>query len=642
MTFDHRTRASPCHGRQRRDGLPSPRSRACGSYFPGWSTRRPLPLDTATRSAARARPRHAASARATRPRRRGRGAWSASPSTSDLTAQEQEQRRDREVSWRRAPTAPRRSPACSPDAKYYLWSDPNGPQQTDSYVQGMLPERVHHLAHRRRAEPRHSAVLLGDGRLRRPARAPSRSRSDRRPPQLCGNGQSTVGQASVETFVIGFAVSTVRRRDARPRTARSSPRTAPTRASATATSPNLPALTVATRRACGRPSALAARCSASRSSAAATTPTSPTPRATCRSALGAILASIAQNTTTRTTPAYSPAITNSSRARAARRRTTVGVSRVVQPVAGATLVGRRAAAALRLHLLRLGLHRHPAVIQIPHGDDFADEPELGHRDPRQFIAFQPAANPITGVVDSTTTIRPYVAVTGGDGIGQLLGHEVRGCGGGGRSPQHHAQALGIPTSAKPAPTSSTVNGAQKCAHAAQCATMLLDFTSRSRPSTAPHDFSFVSRCGNALGDIFHANPDRRRAARARCCRTRLHRLRLGYACDGRRPAATSSTPRPTTACCTPSGRTRRSSRTTRCGRCSCRRVMPNLLVGSYPSSHEFLARRLARREGRRLGSRRSRTRRDPTAWHTMLVAGYGPQLAGLLRGGRDQPESRPG
>ena len=99
-----------------------------------------------------------------------------------------------------------------------------------------------------------------------------------------------------------------------------------------------------------------------------------------QNALGAILADIAKNTTTRTTPAYSPVITNvAGEPERLAEQQREHLPRLVQPLAGKAVVGRPPAAALRVHLLGVGLH-HPAAGHPERpGRRLRRQPELEHR-----------------------------------------------------------------------------------------------------------------------------------------------------------------------------------------------------------------------------------------------------------------------
>ncbi|MGH7297475.1 MAG: hypothetical protein ACRELB_21240, partial [Polyangiaceae bacterium] len=143
------------------------------------------------------------------------------------------------------------------------------------------------------------------------------------------------------------------------------------------------------------------------------------------------------------------------------------------------------------------------TIQTAQGDDFAANLNSNNGPARTFIAFQPAT--VGGVTDATTTIRPYAATTGGDGVGQYKATVYSGPAAT-VDTQVSYQAMNLPLSG--CTYTSKLNGAQKSLLPADCATMLLDYTfgvGFTKGGSYP-EFSFVSRAGNAFGSIYHASP----------------------------------------------------------------------------------------------------------------------------------------
>ncbi|MGH7297474.1 MAG: hypothetical protein ACRELB_21235 [Polyangiaceae bacterium] len=194
-------------------------------------------------------------------------------------------------------------------AKNYLWTDPSGPQLTDNYVKGMC--RSEYIILLTDGAPNldlevypngqadcSATVTGGDGGAsggKCPFPLPQETAQT-----LYANGNSSGTQASVKTYVIGFAVSNFL------------DGTTPANCSQFATN-----------------GALANQCDCTDHTLAAKPNIGPCCVLQCiarnggtdsayfadnqgdlQNALGSILADIAKNTTTRTTPAYSPVISN--------------------------------------------------------------------------------------------------------------------------------------------------------------------------------------------------------------------------------------------------------------------------------------------------------------------------------------------
>ena len=209
----------------------------------------------------------------------------------------------------------------------------------------------------------------------------------------------------------------------------------------------------------------------------------------------------------------------------------------------------------------------------PQGDDFAAEPELGHRAAaRTFIAFQPAADPINGVVgldddDPSLRRRRRAATASGSSRPRCTPGAASAV-----DTQITPPGDGHPDVSRPAPTRRPSTARRSGSPAATCATMLLDYTfAQPTFNGMPSDFTL-------------------RLARGQRVREHLPRdaavvvgppgsllqdpgyvgFASSYVAGMGGPARRSSTPRPTTASPRLLGGRDDSSRTTSCGRCCCR------------------------------------------------------------------------
>ncbi|HTQ42639.1 MAG TPA: hypothetical protein VMI75_07750, partial [Polyangiaceae bacterium] len=191
-------------------------------------------------------------------------------------------------------------------AKYFFLTDPTGPQQTDTYVQGgCRPEYIILLT-----DGAPNLDLQPDCSKTAPPGLPAGACPFQLPQQyaaqLWNNGNNAVGAPAIETFVIGFAVSTLQDQGVNAN------------CSQFAQNGNLSGQCQ-----CGQPynptpvspdtaqieTCCALQCIAeaggSKNAYFADT------QGALQSALGTILAQIAKNATTRTTPAYSPVLPSS-------------------------------------------------------------------------------------------------------------------------------------------------------------------------------------------------------------------------------------------------------------------------------------------------------------------------------------------
>ena len=226
-------------------------------------------------------------------------------------------------------------------------------------------------------------------------------------------------------------------------------------------------------------------------------------------ALGVILGQIAQNSTTRTTPTYSPVLNSSS--------TTDATSTFLasfSPTAGVTWSGD--IQRQRYACTGAGLTMQPQAVANNMGDDFAADLASGAGPlPRTFIALQPYPTQPNGAgLDSTAIIRPFVSTSVGDGLGQYQASTwsgpasvVIGSGANSITPA----ALGITANSNFCQYRSTSTGLLKSLASgantpATCMQMLLDFTFAQPFTNAPSDFSFASRVNSPLGDVLDAQP----------------------------------------------------------------------------------------------------------------------------------------
>ena len=329
--------------------------------------------------------------------------------------------------------------------------------------------------------------------------------------------------------------------------------------------------------------------------------------------------------TTRTTPAYSPSAPSvlSSPTTPDDRR--LGLPRVVQAVARASVDGRRPAPARAVHAVGGQVHRSTRTPSDPtKGDDFALEPQLEHRQ-RADVHRVAAGRYGSGVpaVDATATIRPYVTTTVGDGLGKYSATPYTAL----RATSYRTSRPRRSGSSQPCPyTLGDDARSGEPGLDARRAARRWSSTTRSRsPRSArqPRRLPLrVARTARALGGHLPRGARRRRPPRVApsgAGRT------PAFSPSGRR-ARRSSTWRRTTDCSTPSGRTRAKQENNERWAMLPPAVMPNLR-SSYPSSHELLL------DGSPVvkdvaWDRTIATAGDPTLWHTMLVAGFGASNQG--------------
>lgn len=386
-------------------------------------------------------------------------------------------------------------------AQYYFQTDPAGPQQTDPFVQGgCRPEYI---------------ILLTDGAPNDDMRPACSAGADGGtsgtcpfplPPEtvvhnLYNNGQRVGMQQFVTTYVIGFAVSSVT--EAQNQLANCSQLTWTAGQANPACTPApgqtlSPALT-----ACCELQEIAFE-GGSNQAYFADTP------GDLQKALGTILANIAKNATTRTVPAYSPVLTSTptgNTANAALQTTTSSFLASFNPSPGSPWSGDVQRQRFACSQANNGSFTVPAAPITPSlGDDFKQNLN-SNSSPRTFIALQPAAWPGGSTADSTQTIRPLITSTAGDGLPVYGATTVAGQASV-VTPLITPDALGIPLSGAHPGCQYTPISAPGPAYLtpSQCRDMLFNFAFAQPSFTGPSDFSFVSRAGNAFGDVFHASP----------------------------------------------------------------------------------------------------------------------------------------
>jgi type IV pilus assembly protein PilY1 len=566
------------------------------SYFPGWNTGgactyygNPPNCSTQTLMAVGARNPAA-------PPWEGR--MMLFPSTTDIQTQRTQNDNIQHVLLASRPYGATPLAGMFTGAQYYFQTDPAGPQQTDTYVKGGCRSEY--------------IILLTDGAPNLDMQPECSAPTGVCPfplPETTAQALNKPGgnQQPVTTYVVGFAVSSFQDQGT---TVYCSSLVNNGQLAAVCSDPNAPAK-------------YGPCCELQKIAIAGGTSTAyfaDTPGA-LQSALGTILSQIAKRATTRTTPAYSPVITANVVADPNAPKTTSSVflaSFVPSP-------GRpwRGNVQRQRYQCQSASSTYTVVAPPPDpaaGDDFAANLN-SNSTPRTFVMFQP--DPLSGGgVDSARTIRPYVAAAVGDGLGKYSATPNAG-----KSatviPAISPGALGL-TDTK-CTYNPTGGGAVKPLTALQCRDLLLDYTFGEQSfSTGPNDVPFVSRYGNAFGDVFHATPvvvgppgsllrDDSYLGFASTTSGYGTRKQVVYAAtnDGLLHAFWADEPKLENnelwALMPPA-------------------VMPNLF-NSYPSSHMYLL------DGSPVvkdvvWDRPATNQGDPTTWHTMLVAGFGPTQRG--------------
>ncbi|HEX8795689.1 MAG TPA: hypothetical protein VF765_32285 [Polyangiaceae bacterium] len=591
------------------------------TYYPGWSTGAVCnesgnPADCANSSLMAVGARNPAAP-----------AWEGRlvgfPSTNDTTTQEKNNSIVSEVVLAARPYGATPTAGMFAGAKYFFLTDPAGPQQTDTYVQGGCRSEY--------------IILLTDGAPNQDLQNACSAMGKNSPgvcpfllpqqyaAQLWNNGNNTPGSPAIETFVIGFAVSSFQDQGTLAN------------CSQLAQSGSL-----SSQCQCGLPfnpndpnQALQSCCALQCIAAAGGSKTAyfADSQGSLQSALGSILAQITKNATTRTVPAYSPVIANVLAGQGNSNENVFLASFTPSP--GQPWSGDVQRQRYVCPTSGNNFGAQQVAITPAQGDDFAKNLNSNTGPARTFIAFQPAVIGATGTVDSTATIRPYVAANVADGLGQYSATMYSGTAAG-VIPSITPAALNVP--ANGCAYVSTQTGTQKYMSQANCATMLLDFEFAQPTFSAVPDFTFTTRAGDAFGDVFHANP----VVVGPPGSLLQDPLYVGFRQKWGISASTRAVP---TTC--PSGQS------------SCRNTVvyvatndgllhafwadettlennemwamllpqaASLMPSAYPSNHEFLL------DGSPVVKDvvwdRNQNTTDSNVWHTMLVAGYGSSFPG--------------
>jgi type IV pilus assembly protein PilY1 len=481
----------------------SPAFTGMWSYFPGWDTGgappsgRPVDCTTAPQAWAVGARNPAA------PPWEGR--MVRFPSTGDALAQQQTNGNIADVIRASRPYGATPLAGMVSGAQYYFWNDPKGPQQTDVFVEGdCRPEYI---------------ILLTDGvpnqDMRPDCSAASSNDAGTGANGICpfdlpentvaalwNNGHPSGSNQFVKTYVIGFAVSKFDDATSSSTVQCSSLVTNGTLSSTCATAtPD---------------SAFAACCELEKIAIAggsshaffADTP------GDLQSALGSILADISKQVTTRTVPAYSPVVTNVLADPSGLTPNSEVFYASFTPTAGAPWSGDiqrsrffcasgSGSSSSSNSSSSSSTSSAPPGLDPKAGDDFGQN--LNTNSPaRTFIALEPSP-----VGNAGRTLRPYVASTVRDGVGTDGGSLFAG------SAAQIAlritpDALGIPLTGNASKCAYAPNNAigTQYLDATTCRNSFLDFTFGVPASSfsGPSNYTFTSRNGNALGDIYHATP----------------------------------------------------------------------------------------------------------------------------------------
>jgi type IV pilus assembly protein PilY1 len=597
MTFDQDP--DPGTGVTASNQVANPAFMGMWSYFPGWNTGgactyygNPAGCSTQTLMAVGARNPAA-------PPWEGR--MMPFPSTTDIQTQRSLNDNIQHVLLASRPYGATPLAGMFKGAQYYFQSDPTGPQQSDTYVKGGCRSEY--------------IILLSDGAPNLDMRPECEPPTGVCPFPHAEDSATALNRPGgnlqpVTTYVIGFAVSSFQDQGTT------------VYCSSLVTNGQLASV-------CNDPTASAkygpccelqkiALNGGTSSAFFADTP------GDLQAALGTILSQIGKRATTRTTPAYSPLVSANVVADPNAPKTSASVFLAsFIPSPGKPWRGN---VQRQRYQCKSASSTYTVVAPPPDpaaGDDFAANLNSSTSGtPRTFILLQPDT-PSMGKPDATATIRPYAAATGGDGIGRYSATTSAG-----------SSALVIPSISPDAmqltDTKCTYNptggGAAKPMTATQCRNLLLAYTFADPSFTnPPPDMSFVSRSGNAFGDVFHATPivvgppgsllrdDSYLGFASTTSSGYGTRRQVVYVAtnDGLLHAFWADEPKLENnelwALMPPA-------------------AMPNLF-NSYPSSHMYLL------DGSPIvkdvvWDRPAANQGDPSRWHTMLVAGFGPTQRG--------------
>jgi type IV pilus assembly protein PilY1 len=431
------------------------------------------------------------------------------PTTNDLTTQETNNQNIANVILAARPYGGTPLAGMLQGAEYYFWQDPNGPQKQDPLVScGNRPQYIIILTD---GAPNLSMRAGDPGTFKNPSTGINTGCVDpncpfKTPDVIVREMNSPSGGLSpITTYVIGFAVSS------------QTFGTTPAQCASLAQNGALSAL-------CSDPSTLSdpaqACCELQKIALAGSanvvtnnvvTPNpNPTPAffadspGALQKALSDILGNIAKSATTRTVPAYASSTQSFADPN---NPATVGSQYLASfnPSPGLPLSGDLI--RTRDVCQQSGMGTYAVTTPAPTaaaGDDFGANLNSNVGNARTFIAFQPDLSS-AGKVDPTVTIRPYVSSTVGDGLGRYRAQTFAGSAAT-VIPNIAPATLGI---VAPCPYSSSATSIPVTPGLtpAQCATMTLDFEFGQQTFTSnPGSFPFVSRYGSALGGIYHASP----------------------------------------------------------------------------------------------------------------------------------------
>lgn len=538
-------------------------------------------------------------------------------------------------------------------AQYYFQSDPTGPLQTDALVQGGCRQQ--------------DIIILTDGAPNedmRPSCQPSNTCPFPLPETIAQNLFTTTTGSPVVTFVIGFAMSGY-----------SDPAGSGTCSSLVVNGAiqsicsGTYAQTTLSDGVTPNPSYdpnLAACCELEKiavfgGSGQAYFADSP---GDLQNALGAILGRIAQQSTTRAVPAYSPVVTNVIASETTPNQDIFYASfspSPGQPWSGDIQRSRffcpsssgssasAAASSSTSSSNSSSASSNSAVFNVQAGDDFAQDLNSQGGFTRTFIAFEPSLAD-ANVGQGWDSIRPFIASTFPDGEVTNGAITVAGTAAnvvGTISTNAPAAIYGINMTAGPTQGCSyTPNNALGTQYMtpAQCASELLDFTF-AQPASAfsgPSNLTFSSRFGNAFGDIFHAAPVVVGPPGSLLEDPSYQAFQMAWSnnvkCGSNTSSGSSSTsgrPRPTTVyAATNDGLLHAfwADETTLENNEQWAMLMPEAYLNvksTYPSNHMQLLDGSPIVKDVVFDRNASSINSGATSvWHTMLVAGYGPQQAG--------------
>jgi type IV pilus assembly protein PilY1 len=541
------------------------------------------------------------------------------PATNDLATQETNNQNIASVILASRPYGATPLAGMLQGAEYYFWQDPNGPQKQDPLVFcGNRPQYIIVLtdgAPNQDLRPDCSNPTPMGGT---PGACPFKLPEDIVAEMNAGGG----GLSPITTYVIGFAVSSATIQSTLYHCADLAQNGQ--LASVCNPGPADPKLSDQAS-ACCELQKIALKGSQNIVTNNVVTPNpSPTPAffadtpGALQKALSDILANIAKNATTRTVPAY--AASTQSVYADPNSPTTVGSQYLASfnPSPGKPMTGDlvRSRDVCQQSMGTFGVT--PQAPDPNAGDDFgANLNSSGSV--RTFIAFQPDTMS-NGKVDATATIRPYVSTTVGDGLGQYRAKTYVGAATS-VIPNITPAALQLPTNCLYNSSSTNVPVTPGLT-ATQCATMTLDYEfGQQNFAGGPGNFPFVSRYGQALGGIYHAAP-----AIVGPPSTLLQDP--GYSgfqgtWQGRKSVAYVAT---TDGLLHAFWSDETKLENNELWAMLPPAVMPNLYP-SYPSSPALLL------DGSPIvkdvaWDRNVTNAVDPTVWHTMLVAGFGPNNRG--------------